>query len=81
MLATVTARNIHNYTVFLREPGSLLFSCWEHYGRDLAADAARMADDPMTREWWAICRPCQRRLDTCAPGECWAPMEPVFHHE
>ena len=57
VLATIAACGIRNYTIFLREPENLLFAYWEYHGTDFAADAAKMAADPKTQEWWAICMP------------------------
>ena len=50
-------------------------------GEDWQADQAKMAADPVTQEWWALCMPCQRPLDSAKDGEWWAPMEEVFFHE
>lgn len=71
--------NIQNYTIFLREPENLLFSYYEYTGDDYAADMAKMAADPKTQEWWAVCEPCQKPLDTAKDGEWWIEMEDVFH--
>ncbi len=79
VLSTISECDIRNYTIFLREPECLLFSYWEYHGRSFADDSARMASNPATREWWALCGPCQRPLDTRGQGEWWAPMEAVFH--
>ncbi|WP_102226759.1 L-rhamnose mutarotase [Acidimangrovimonas sediminis] len=79
VLARLGASNITNYSIFLREPENLMFSYWEYRGTDFAADNAAIAADPVTREWWALCGPMQRPLDTRAEGEWWAPMEEVFH--
>lgn len=79
VLETLSRCNIRNYTIFLREPESVLFSYWEYHGTDFEKDAAAMAADPVTREWWTLCGPCQCPLDTRTPGEWWAPMESVFH--
>ena len=81
ILAMISACNITNYTIFLREPENLLFAYWEYMGSDFAADAAKMAADPKTQEWWAICMPMQEPLPTRAEGEWWAMMEEVFHHD
>jgi L-rhamnose mutarotase len=81
ILAMITACNIRNYTIYLREPENLLFSHFEYHGSDYAADMARMAADPRTQEWWALCMPCQQPLATRAEGEWWARMEEVFHHD
>jgi L-rhamnose mutarotase len=80
ILAMISACNIRNYSIFLREPENLMFAYWEYHGTDFAADSARMAADPKTQEWWAICGPMQVPLSTRKHGEWWAPMEEVFHH-
>ena len=79
ILARISASNIRNYSIFLREPENLLFSYWEYVGTDFAADMAAMAADPATQRWWAVCMPCQRPLSTRAEDEWWAGMEEVFH--
>ena len=45
----------------------------------IAADAAKMAADRKTQEWWSICMPMQAPLATRKEGEWWAEMENVFH--
>lgn len=79
VLARLAASNVRNYTIFLREPENLLFGYWEYHGGDYRADMAAIAADPVTQQWWSLCGPCQRRLDSCAEGEHWAPMSAVFH--
>ncbi|MET0596709.1 MAG: L-rhamnose mutarotase [Mesorhizobium sp.] len=81
VLEMITACDIRNYSIFLKEPENLLFGYWEYHGTDFAADAARMAADPRTQEWWAVCMPCQEPLATRKEGEWWAMMEEVFHHD
>lgn len=81
VLATISACGIRNYSIFLKEPENLMFSYFEYHGTDFAADSARMAADPTTQEWWAICMPMQAPLDTRKEGEWWAGMEEVFHHD
>lgn len=74
--------NIRNYSIYLREmdDGQLyLFSYFEYVGEDFDADMARMAADETTRKWWAVCKPCQKALETRVPGEWWANMQEVFH--
>ena len=80
VLETITACNIRNYVIYLREPENLLFASLEYHGDDWEADQARMAADPLTQEWWALCKPLQEPLETRAEGEWWANMEEVFHH-
>jgi L-rhamnose mutarotase len=81
VLRMISACNIRNYSIFLKEPENLLFAYFEYHGTDFAADMARMADDKTTQEWWAVCMPCQKPLETRAEGEWWAGMEEVFHHD
>ena len=79
VLAKISECNIRNYTIFLREPENLLFGYWEYHGTDFEADAARMAADPETQRWWAVCMPCQQPLESRKDDEWWAMMEDVFH--
>jgi L-rhamnose mutarotase len=81
VLAMISACNIRNYTIFLKEPENLLFAYWEHHGSSFEGDSAKMAADPRTQAWWAVCGPCQQPLGTHKAGEWWAAMEPVFHHD
>jgi len=81
VLKMITACNIKNYSIFLKEPENLLFAYFEYHGTDFAADMAKMAEDKTTQEWWAVCMPCQKPLETRAEGEWWAGMEEVFHHD
>lgn len=81
VLAQIRHSNICNYTIYLREPEHLLFSHFEYHGENFAADMAKMAEDPDTQRWWAICSPCQEPLATRNPAEHWAEMIEVFHLE
>ena len=81
VLAKITECNIRNYSIFLKEPENLLFSCFEYTGTDYPADMAKMAADPTTQEWWAVNMPLQRPLDTRKDGEWWADMSEIFHHD
>ncbi|WP_172327942.1 L-rhamnose mutarotase [Mangrovicoccus sp. HB161399] len=79
VLERLRASHIANYTIFLREPEMLLFGYWEYRGSDFGADNAAIAADPVTRDWWKLCGPMQRPLESRAEGEWWAAMEEVFH--
>lgn len=79
ILAMITACHIRNYSIYHKD--GWLFSYFEYHGTDFAADMARMAADPHTQRWWAWMEPMQEPLATRAPGEWWARMEEVFHHE
>jgi L-rhamnose mutarotase len=82
VLAMIRDCHIRDYTIYLRrmDDGRLyLFSTFEYHGADYEADMARMAADPATQRWWAVCMPMQWPLESRVPGEWWAPMEEVFH--
>ena len=81
ILDMISSYNITNYSIFLKQPENLLFSYWEYTGEDFAADAAKMAADPLTQKWWDVCMPCQVPLDTRKEGEWWSMMEEVFHRD
>jgi L-rhamnose mutarotase len=81
VLARISACNIRNYTIFLKEPEHILFAYWEYHGADFAADMAAMSADPITQNWWKLCSPLQEPFETRAPSEWWAQMLPVFHHD
>jgi L-rhamnose mutarotase len=51
VLATISACNIRNFSIFLREPENLLFAYWEYHGEDFTADVAKMAADETTQQW------------------------------
>jgi L-rhamnose mutarotase len=79
VLKQIQASNIRNYSIFLREPENLMFAYYEYHGTDHDGDMAKMAADPRTQEWWAVCMPLQSPLSTVKEGEWWAPTEEVFH--
>lgn len=81
ILTMISKCNIRNYSIYLKEPENLLFGYWEYHGDSFEADAAKMAADPRTKEWWDICMPCQEPLETRKDGEWWAMMEEVFHYD
>ena len=81
VLAKISACNIRNYSIFLKEPENLLFAYFEYVGIDFDADMAKMAADPETQRWWSFCEPLQRPLESRNEGEWWAEMEEVFHHD
>ena len=76
--------NMENFSIFIRklpDGHHYLFMYFEYTGTDIDADNAKMAADPKTQEWWAICEPCQKPLDDREEGEWWADMEEVFYFQ
>jgi L-rhamnose mutarotase len=81
---TIAACNIRNYSIYLRrlpDGRHYLFSYFEYAGVEFAADMAKMAADPVTQKWWAVCKPCHEPFPDRAEGEWWAAMEEVFHQD
>jgi len=72
--------NIHNFSIFLKEPENILFSYWEYTGQDFEKDMKIMADNEDNKEWWKLCGPCQKPFETRKEGEWWATMENVFYN-
>ena len=84
VLAMIHKCNIRNYSIFLhRMPDGdhYLFSYFEYIGDDYGGDMAKMAADPTTQRWWAVCGPCQQPLEDREEGEWWAKMEEVFYFD
>ncbi len=77
VLATITACNISNYSIFLRN--GLLFSYFEYSGSDLPADMEKMSACVDTQRWWSIMDPMQSTMPDALPGEKWSNMREVFH--
>ena len=82
VLAMIASCHIRNYSIYMRtlpDGRPYLFSYFEYTGTDYAADMARMAADPTTQQWWALCKPCQQPLPDRESDEWWSDMEEVFH--
>ncbi len=77
VLRMIRECNIRNYSIF--EKDGYLFSYFEYVGTHFERDMAKMAADPITQDWWKVCKPCQMPLESRAEGEWWANMEEVFH--
>jgi L-rhamnose mutarotase len=71
--------HIRNYSIYHKD--GYLFSYFEYIGQDYEGDMARMAADPVTQQWWDVCKPCHEPLATRKEGEWWAEMEEVFHQD
>lgn len=82
VLKQIRDSNIRNYSIFMGEldDGQLyLFSYFEYVGDDFDTDMQAMANDPVTREWWKLTDPLQKRVKDTPTGEQWKPFEKVFH--
>lgn len=84
VLRRITASNISNYSIYFRtfdDRRHFLFTYFEYIGENFDNDMAAIAADEETLRWWDVCKPCLIPFNGLAPGECWAPMEEVFHHD
>ena len=79
VLAAIARSHIRNYSIYHRD--GVLFSYFEYWGDDYAADMRLMAADPATQRWWSLMEPMQAPWPDRAPGEWWTRMEEVFHQD
>jgi L-rhamnose mutarotase len=56
----MTECGIRNYSIFIS--GDTLFAYYEYIGEDRDADMQRIADDPVSQEWWTHTDPCHVRI-------------------
>ena len=81
VLETIYRANLRNYSIY--HWNGFLFAYMEYVGDDLEADMALIANDPKTREWWALTDPLQQPIEGNSPssieGEWWTDMETLFH--
>jgi L-rhamnose mutarotase len=94
--------NMRNFIIYFHKETSTMFSHFEWIGHWDAsvrspedehalfvADMKAIADDPVTREWWALCEPCQqpfsqwpvgaKSLSEGGEGDWWAPLDCLNH--
>ncbi|MFK3781337.1 L-rhamnose mutarotase [Agrobacterium sp. NPDC089420] len=79
VLAVLSANDIRNFSIFLKEPENLLFGTFDYVGDDYAEAARRIDADPASQRWYRLTETCQKPLGSRGSGEWWAFMEPVFH--
>ena len=79
MNAALSEANIHDYSIFLKEPENLLFGVWDYRGLDYEGDMKRLGERPVTKRWLALTDPCQTPLASAQEGEWWSFMPCVFH--
>ena len=77
VLSRISESGIRNYSIFYKD--GWLFSYFEYTGHNFERDMQLMAQEEVTQQWWALCKPCQLPLETRRHDEWWATMEEVFH--
>jgi L-rhamnose mutarotase len=71
--------NIHQYSIFLKEPENLLFGVWDYRGTDYEGDMKRLGEKAVTKRWLDLTDPCQSPLVSAKSGEWWSFMDCVYH--
>ena len=78
VLKTITECHLQNYSIFLQD--DLVFAYYEYTGDDYEADMARMAQDPVTQDWWAHTHPCFEERAIDPNSEYYHDMRQIFYH-
>jgi L-rhamnose mutarotase len=78
VLQTITVCHLQNYSIFLHD--DLVFGYYEYTGDDYDADMKKMADDPVTQEWWKQTHPCFEEYSIDPQSEYYHDMKPIFYH-
>ena len=78
VLKTITECNLQNYSIFLH--GDLVFSYFEYVGEDYEADMTKMAEDPVTQDWWTHTHPCFETYAIDPTSEFYHDMKQIFFH-
>jgi len=79
MNQALSAANIRNYSIYLREPEMLLFGYWEYVGSDYEADMRVLGEKAITKQWLSLTDPCQAPLRSATPGEWWSMLPEIYH--
>jgi len=84
-------KNMRNFSVYLLEEESIMFSYFEYVGNDFEKDMKEIGEDPVVIRWWSFCEPCQDPFHWSGkppskggkgeqPGDSWwAPLKCLNH--
>ncbi len=78
VLKTITECNLRNYSIFLHD--DMVFAYFEYTGEDFDADMEKMAQDPVTQEWWTHTKPCFEIYPFDQNSEFYHDMKRIFYH-
>jgi L-rhamnose mutarotase len=79
VLKTITECNLQNYSIFIED--DVVFGYYEYTGSDYEADMAKMAADPLNKEWWGHTRPCFTKYHADKPEAFYTDMQQIFYLE
>ena len=78
VLKTIHDCNLRNYSIFRHE--DMVFAYFEYVGEDFEADMAKMAEDPVTQEWWKHTKPCFEKYAMDDASEFYHDMQSIFYY-
>lgn len=78
VLKTITDCNLRNYSIYIYD--DLVFAYFEYVGQDYDADMAKMAEDPITQEWWKHTKPCFEKFAIDPESEFYHDLQSIFYH-
>jgi Uncharacterized conserved protein len=76
VLKTISECHLENYSIFLQD--DLVFAYFEYTGADYTADMEKMAEDPVTQEWWKHTKPCFEKYALDPKSEFYHDMKQIF---
>lgn len=79
VLKTISDCNLRNYSIFLH--GDKVFAYYEYVGENFDADMDKMAQDPVTQEWWKHTKPCFVKFAIDPASEFYHGMKQIFYYE
>ena len=79
VLDTITVCHLHNYSIFIE--GLYVFATFDYDGDDYDADMEKMAQDPVTQEWWKHTKPCFEKFAISPESEFYHDMKQIFYLE
>ena len=78
VLQTITDCHLQNYSIFRNE--DMVFAYFEYVGEDYEADMEKMAQDPVTQQWWTHTKPCFEKYAFSSASEFYHDMEQIFYY-
>lgn len=78
VLSKISDCNMRNYSIFIKD--DLVFGYFEYIGDDYGVDMKKMADDPVTQEWWKETRPCFTNYDEADQEAFYQDMQQIFFY-
>lgn len=79
VVTTLRDHGLKNFSIYHKD--EYLFGYFEYYGSDLESDLKRMNEIPIYNKWLSLTDLCQAPLASRHPGEWWASMEEIYHHD